>query len=127
MITFGNSMELASKSLDFLWKKESAISDNLSNVETPGYKAKLVTFEEEFQSRLDEAMQGGSRQEIRDAIRTARYKISSSKEESTRADGNNVNADTQLMEMTRTAMQYQYMLSSVSSTIAMLNTVIRGQ
>lgn len=127
MLIFGNSIELASRSLDFLWKKESAINDNLSNVETPGYKAKIVTFEEEFGSRLREAAQGGTRQSFRDAILGAKARVETSKEESVRADGNNVNADTQLIEMTRTALQYQYLLSSVNSDITMLNTVIKGQ
>ena len=42
---FGNSISMAEKSLDFLWAKQQIISYNIANVDTPGYKAKYVTFE----------------------------------------------------------------------------------
>ena len=123
---YGNSISMMSKALDFLWTKESVISNNLANVETPGYKAQYVTFEEEFQSRI-RAAEGSGIQNIGDTIAGSTYRIHTSTEESSRADGNNVNADVEMMELTRTALQYQYLLRGVSSDITRLNTVITGQ
>ena len=120
---YGNTISMASKALDFLWTKESVISDNLANVETPEYKAKYVTFEEEFQRRL-EAAGNGSARDVAKAIDASRCQINTSDEESSRVDGNNVNAD---VELTRTSLQYQYLLRSVTSDITRLNTVIKGQ
>ncbi len=122
---YGNTISMASKALDFLWAKESVISDNLANVETPGYKSKYVTFEEEFQRRLKAADHDA--QSVAGAINASRYQVHTSEEESSRVDGNNVNADVEIMELTRTSLQYQYLLRSVSSDISRLNTVITGQ
>ncbi len=122
---FGNTISMASKALDFLWEKESVISDNLANVETPGYKSKYVTFEEEFRRRLEGA--DGDAQSMAGAINSSRYRVHTSEQESTRADGNNVNADVEIMELTRTSLQYQYLLKSVSSDVSRLNTAITGQ
>lgn len=126
---YGNSIALSSKALDYLWKKESVIADNLANVETPGYKAQYITFEDELKSRLDAAASDGNtdRDAVARAIENSTYQVHESREESSRMDGNNVNADVELMEMTRTALQYQYLLNSVSNDITRLNTVIKGQ
>lgn len=126
---YGNTINMAEKTLDFLWKKESVISNNLANVETPGYKAKYVTFEEEFKSRIDAAARGKNTDvgNIRRAIEESVYRVHVSQNETARADGNNVNADTEIMELTRTALQYQYLLSSVNADITRLNAVIKGQ
>ena len=49
---FGNTMSMANKSLDYLWKKMEVVQNNLANVDTPGYKKKDVSFEEVFDKRL---------------------------------------------------------------------------
>ena len=41
-----NSMVMMERSMDFLWTKQAAIMDNIANAETPNYKAKVVTFEQ---------------------------------------------------------------------------------
>ena len=39
-----NSSLMLEKSLAYLWTKQTAIADNITNSETPGYKEKVVTF-----------------------------------------------------------------------------------
>lgn len=46
-----NSFLMMEKSMMFLWTKQAAILDNIANAETPGYKAKIVTFEETLKAR----------------------------------------------------------------------------
>ena len=48
-----NSFLMMEKSMAFLWTKQAAILDNIANAETPGYKAKIVTFEETLKARLE--------------------------------------------------------------------------
>ena len=43
---FGNTIAMSQKSLDFLWKQQEVLALNIANVETPGYKKKMVSFEE---------------------------------------------------------------------------------
>lgn len=65
-----NSLLMMERSMDFLWTKQTAILDNLSNVETPNYKTKYVTFEETLRSRLQSAVPAGGK--MREAIEGAR-------------------------------------------------------
>ena len=65
---FGNTIALAQKAMDMLWVKQEAISNNLSNVDTPGYKRKQVSFEEAFRKRLQAAGGSDGSTSMRDAI-----------------------------------------------------------
>ncbi|CUX49162.1 flagellar basal body rod protein FlgB [Clostridium sp. C105KSO13] len=124
---WGNSISMVEKSLDYLWEKQQAISNNIANAETPGYKSKYVTFEESYRERLQEALKAKDPSQVQKAISGARTTIMEASKESARLDGNNVNADVQLIEMSRTALQYQYGLNAINSDIARLSTAIKGQ
>lgn len=123
----GNSIRMIEKSLDYLWQKQQVTSNNIANIDTPGYKSKYMTFEEDFQSRLKAALSTGNGERVNSAIQSTTPRIHEDKSASARLDGNNVNADVQMVEMTRTALQYQYALSSVNSDINRLRTAIKGQ
>lgn len=121
---FGNGLLIAEKSMDYLWKKQSVGALNIANVDTPGYKAKYVTFEDTFRSKLRAA--SGSSENIRDAVNKSVWQVNRSDTESARMDGNNVIMDAEVTELTRTALQYQYMIQSANSDITRLSTVIKG-
>ena len=120
---FGNTIALAQKAMDMLWVKQEAISNNLSNVDTPGYKRKQVSFEEAFRKRLQASDGRTSR---RDAISGANYPVTS-RDDSARVDENNVNADVENTEMTRTWLHYYYLTYSANADIKRLQTAIKGQ
>lgn len=124
---FGNEFSASSKSLEFLWKKQQVTSNNIVNVDTPGFKSQYVTFEETFRSKLRAAAKTGDNSNIENAINTSRYQVNDTKTEAARLDGNNVNQDAEMVELTRTALQYQYELNSVNSDITRFRTVIKGQ
>ena len=121
---FGNNILVGRRSLDYLWTKMTASLTNIANVDTPGYKAKYVTFEDTYRSALRNA--SGNREAVRRAADGAVWQVKASETESARLDGNNVLEDTEQTELTRTAIQYQYMLSSINSDIARLSSVIKG-
>ncbi len=126
-LMFGNSISMSSKSLEFLWAKQVTISHNLSNVDTPGYKSKYVTFEDEYQKRLKLARASGSNaSKTRSVIENSAYTVNES-ESSARLDDNNVNADAEEVEMARAQLQYQYVLQAINSDISRFRSVIRGQ
>lgn len=124
---FGNSISMAEKSLDFLWAKQKVISNNISNVDTPGYKTQYVTFEETFQSKLQAAAKTGDKDEIRRAIASSRWQVNNTNNETSRLDGNNVDADVEISELTRAVLQYQYQLYSINGDITRLRTAVKGQ
>ena len=51
-----NSFLMMEKSMDYLWAKQAAILDNISNAETPNYKPKVVTFEETLREKLQQEL-----------------------------------------------------------------------
>ena len=121
---FGNSIQLSEKSLDYLWYKQSVTLTNIDNNETPGYKAKYVTFEDTYRNRLRAA--SGSSHDVRTAINRSEWTVHESETASTRSDGNNVVLDSEQTELTRAALQYQYVIQSLNSDITRLSTVIKG-
>ena len=122
---FGNTISMAQKSLDCLWKKQEALSDNLANIDTPGYKRKQVSFEEAFRKRLI-ADETKSSAKMREAIEGAGYTVYT-RDDTARVDENNVNADVEETEMTRTWLHYNYLLQSVTNDIKRYQSAIKGQ
>ena len=124
---YGNTIGMAEKALGFQWAKQQVLSDNIANVDTPGYKSRYVTFEEAFTNRLNNSISGRDRMDIGKAVEGARWRIHRTHNETARLDGNNVQPDVELVEMTRTALQYQHLMNSVSSDIRRLTGAIKGQ
>ena len=121
-----NSFLMMEKSMDFLWAKQAAILDNISNAETPNYKPKVVTFEETLREKLQRAQEKDRpRKETRAAIRSAEFTVKE-KPVSTRMDDNGVNVTEQSVEMIRNAYQLQYVMKSINSDLTVLKAAIQG-
>lgn len=121
-----NSMLLAQKSLDFLWQKQKVTMDNIANAETPGFKGKYVTFEEELSKQLS-SMKNGSKSRMRKEILDSKIQIHTTNNESNRLDGNNVNSAVESMELAKSAIQYNYIIKALNDDFTRLRTVIKGQ
>lgn len=122
-----NSSVMMEKSMNFLWAKQAAILDNIANVETPNYKAKVVTFEEDLRSKLESAQSGAMPvKTARKVLDSAEFKVED-QQESTRMDDNGVNIVEQSTEMVRNAYQLEYVMRSIDSDLARLRTAVRGQ
>ena len=122
----GNTISMAQKSLDYLWKKQEVTANNLANVDTPGYKKKTVSFEDTFRRKMEAAVSAGDPNQVRQAITESDYRVFS-QNSSARVDENNVNADVEYTELSRTALHYQYMIQSVNSDITRYRSAIKGQ
>ncbi len=120
-----NALYMMERSMDFLWTKQAAILDNLSNVETPNYKTKFVTFEETLRSRLRGAEKGGIK--ARRILETTAPVVHVAENETAKADGNGVNATEQGLELSRNALQIQAVYGAISSDLALLRSAIKGQ
>ena len=121
-----NSFLMMEKSMDYLWAKQAAILDNISNAETPNYKPKVVTFEETLREKLQRAQEKDRpRKETRAAIRSAEFTVKE-KPVSTRMDDNRVNVTEQSVEMIRNAYQLQYVMKSINSDLTVLKAAIQG-
>lgn len=121
---FGNALALSEHSLDSLWARQRVTLDNIANADTPGYKARYVTFEDELRKRLT-AVRGGTSQQAGRAIGGSRYYIHNTRDESARMDGNNVNVDVEHVELARATLQYQFEINALNGDISRLRTVLK--
>ncbi len=122
-----NSSLMLEKSLGYLWAKQSTIADNVSNAETPGYREKIVTFEESLKSKLLQASRGAAPvKSMREVLEGSSFRVTEQAVQ-TRMDDNGVNVTAQMSEAIRNAYQMRYVMSSINSGLTTLRTAIRGQ
>jgi flagellar basal-body rod protein FlgB len=81
--------------LDGLSLRQKAIADNIANVNTPGYHAQRVSFEDALSASV--AAGNGA------AAATTQRSL-----EPTRLDGNNVNLDTETLSNIDTVLRYKF-------------------
>lgn len=111
--------DIGNKSLNALWERANAISDNIANNDTPGYKAKYVDFED----KLTSAMSGNSlTQSQLDSVEP----VEGETDGTYGSDSNGVDMEDQMIELTRNQMQYSYMERSVNDNLSMLLSAARG-
>jgi flagellar basal-body rod protein FlgB len=113
---------LLNKDLDGLWARQKAISDNIANVDTYGYKAKTVSFEDQLQAQI-QANAGNVAQTIQ-GLEETQPVIEESTNSSLRLDGNNVDIEQQNVELARTQLNYLYSLRELSDHFSRLKYAI---
>lgn len=122
-----NSSLMLEKSLSYLWAKQAAIADNITNAETPGYKEKVVTFEDSLKSKLLRASKRPAPvKSMREVLESADFTVTE-QDVQTRMDDNGVNVTAQAAEAIRNAYQMRYVMNSISSGLNVLRSAIRGQ
>ncbi len=107
------SVALAS-ALSGLADRQRAIASNIANIQTPGYHAQRVQFEDD----LRQAVRSGGSAAVASTTRTSL--------EPTRLDGNNVNLDTETLSSIDTNMRYQLALRAVDHDFSILRTSMRS-
>lgn len=122
-----NTQLMMEQASNFLWKKQSVILDNISNVETPNYKTKYVTFEETLREKLQSAAgSANSSAAIKEALSEAECTTHEASAESTRLDGNGVNITEQGVELARNSYQLQYAMNAINGDLSILRAAIKG-
>jgi flagellar basal-body rod protein FlgB len=125
-----NSINLSKKTLDNLWESQRLSIENIANQETPQYKAKYVTFEDELRASLSRYRDSGDSSlvtdTVADAINDSGIYVHESTAESVREDGNNVDLESEYLELARNQIQYQYAVRQISQEYARLQKAIEG-
>lgn len=115
---------LLHKDLDGLWTRQQAITDNLANIETPGYKDKVVSFEDQLRSQIAAS---NSEQETVSGIQNVIPQTRTESENVLRSDGNSIDLEQQNLEMARTEMNYYTSLQEMTDSFSRLKTAIGAQ
>ena len=123
-----NSMLMLERAMNFQWTKQETLLDNIVNADTPGYKAKYVTFEGALRDNLRRAQVGETPvSTMRGVLKAAQPTVRTAEDESFRMDENGVNVAEQQMELVRNAYQIQHVYNALNSDMQRLLMAIRGQ
>lgn len=122
-----NYINVLDKAADASLLKQTVISNNIANVDTPDYKRKDVTFESYLQKQLD-----GSGSLDSKVANTNLSKLESSvytdqEELSYRFDGNNVDIDTEEAYSAENQVKYYTLLESMTQEFSRLKTVLQSR
>lgn len=115
------------RAADAVWQRNEAISNNIANVDTPGYKRQDVAFESVLQQAL-----GNNRYESMDD-KVANVNLSRLRGRayvdyanySYRLDGNNVDIENENVMLAENQLKYQGLISSINQEFTNLKTVMK--
>ena len=114
------------KAADASWLRESAITNNLANVDTPGYKRQEVDFEGILKTELGRSKYETLDQKVKNIhlnhLNARTYTDSANY--SYRLDRNNVDIDTEEMELASEQLRYTALTDSVNHEFSRLKSVM---
>lgn len=110
------NMNLLEKALDASTMRQSAIADNIANVNTVDYKKKQVVFEE----ALKHALKTGEN----DELKYVKPKIVEENSTVIGEDGNNVDLEQEMVKMAKNQLLYNTLVQQTSKKMSNLRYVI---
>ena len=118
------------RGLDAAWLRNEVISQNIANVDTPGYRRKAVSFEEHYHTALNRESEFALRQtreaHLDQGIQQSMEPRVYEEESNYRMDCNNVDVDKEMTDLAVNVIYYQTLLTKVASETAQLDTAIKG-
>ena len=120
-------INVLNRAADAAWQRNEAISNNIANVDTPGYKRQDVAFE----SVLQQALGNNRYQSMDDKV--ANVTLSRLRGRayvdyanySYRLDGNNVDIENENVMLAENQLKYQGLISSINQEFTNLQTVMK--
>ena len=120
-------VNILDKTLDASWTRQTAIANNIANVDTPTYKRKDVEFKSILESELsspkyrslDQAVRHADLDSLDGRVYTDHANFSY------RIDKNNVDIDTENVELASNQIMYNGITNSIDNQFKNLKTVIK--
>ena len=125
---------LLEKSVDAAWLKNEVISNNIANVNTPGYKRSFVRFEEFLNQSMIHIECSGINSSM--SVRVGSTNIGSGRGQAPsavvaqdrmtamRKDGNNVDVDVEMAELAKNTIKYNTLVTQLSKQFSGMRMVI---
>jgi len=124
--------DLLFNQLSFRSDRQKVISSNIANINTPGYKTKDLVFEHELKkvdlgkdlqmSKTNSMHMSG----LNETSNKNQAKLTQVKGLEEQTDGNNVNLDTQMSEMSKNKMIFDALQSSITKDSRLFRSVIES-
>ena len=118
MEAMGRIGPLMEAMLDAATLRQRVVAENIANVETPGFRARKVSFD----AALEKAVADGDLDRMRGAKADVDFRNGRVK-----SDGNDVNPDQEIGEMNRNALAYRTLLTVVAAKNRMMISAVSGR
>ena len=114
--------------------RHKAISNNIANINTPGYKRQEVSFESELAALVDtnqsqptaQLTRTHSRHLLPNVVTPDAYHIRTVNDTSLRTDGNNVDVDAEMAAMTKNSIFYNTVAQRINGYYTNIKLAIKG-
>lgn len=124
---------LYQKALDGTWQRQKATSNNIANSETPGYKAIKVNFEDSLKAEMNKLQTTSKssstafldKMESIQSIEDSQISVYEGAT-SSRLDENNVDLESENIDMSKSVLQYYYLVRGVTDSYSRLKYGING-
>lgn len=118
------------RAADASWLRHQAITNNLANVDTPGYKRQDVAFEEVLQRALGRNRYQSMDAKVGNIQKSRLHRLSpvvfkDYEGFSYRLDGNNVDVDNENVMLAENQLKYQGLIDSIKQEFTNLRTVMK--
>ena len=117
------------KAADASWMRENVITNNIANIDTPGYKRQDVDFESVLQNALGKTKYSSLDKKVRELnqdlgkLTTTSY--TDAAKYSYRLDRNNVDENTENAELASESLRYQLLTTAISNNFSRMLTVLK--
>ena len=121
-----NYINVLDRAADASWIRENAIANNVANVDTPGCKRQDV----EFQDILEHQLKNTKYRSLQEAVNRVPLDQLESRiytdyaSYSYRLDGNNVDIDTENVELASEQLRYQTLTTAVSQEFSRMRSAM---
>ena len=116
------------KAADASWLRESTLTNNIANVDTPNYKRQDVDFESVLKRELKNSKYTALDTKVKNVnlndLNATTYTDGSNY--SYRLDGNNVDIDTEESELASEQIRYSGLTDSITQEISRMKTVLKS-
>lgn len=117
-IALDDASLLASKLLDLTTERQTVISNNMANAETPGY----IRQDLDFQKKLKEIVEGGDLSQLSDL----KGKLVEDNSEAPRMDGNNVSIASEMNQLMQNGVFFNLLARAYSTRMNIIRESMRG-
>ena len=107
---------LLGRALDLTAHRQTLVSQNIANVDTPGYRTRDIDFGQELQRAIGENVEAGQSEPF---VREVRGLIA-------RPDGNNVSIDRESLLMAQNQLHFQTAVALLRAEFNRLQSAING-
>lgn len=122
-----NYVNVLDKTADASWKRNEVITNNIANADTPYFKRQDVSFETYLMAELEGANSASLGKTVAnvdlDALTATTYTDSATL--SYRLDGNNVDIDTENVELASNQLKYETVISSIKHEFSLIKSAMQ--